>query len=247
MPGCPRLGSYFNPRSRVGNDSRLITGFLRCDYFNPRSRVGNDISDGDTITNGSDFNPRSRVGNDGINDAYHNFTFDFNPRSRVGNDQRRGADDQEHHEISIHVPAWGTTKTDYRYILTYLISIHVPAWGTTLAQRHKKFGFKISIHVPAWGTTMYQCCMTDINRFQSTFPRGERPVTCQIKSAAEEFQSTFPRGERPKLWETMPDDQYISIHVPAWGTTGRRRTKQLSLINFNPRSRVGNDSQQMDI
>ena len=34
---------YFNPRSRVGNDSINHTTFLIKYYFNPRSRVGNDF------------------------------------------------------------------------------------------------------------------------------------------------------------------------------------------------------------
>ena len=56
-------------------------------YFNPRSRVGNDISSQNDTPYFTDFNPRSRVGNDGmygLNGVYF--------------------------IISIHVPAWGTTK-----------------------------------------------------------------------------------------------------------------------------------------
>ena len=34
-------------------------------------------------------------------------------------------------EISIHVPAWGTTKYDFENDDFEIISIHVPAWGTT--------------------------------------------------------------------------------------------------------------------
>ena len=33
--------------------------------------------------------------------------------------------------ISIHVPAWGTTRVFEVTNLTIEISIHVPAWGTT--------------------------------------------------------------------------------------------------------------------
>ena len=34
------------------------------------------------------------------------------------------------------------------------------------------------------------------------------------------FQSTFPRGERPNFHDMNLDWLLISIHVPAWGTTG---------------------------
>ena len=57
--------------------------------------------------------------------------------------------------------------------------------------------FEISIHVPSWGTTeMYGAGNLTI-LFQSTFPRGERPISERKKETA----------------------LYISIHVPSWGTT----------------------------
>ena len=55
-------------------------------YFNPRSRVGNDAEVSEDVIVMRDFNPRSRVGND---------------------NQELGNHDEEN--ISIHVPAWGTT------------------------------------------------------------------------------------------------------------------------------------------
>ena len=80
------------------------------------------------------------------------FQKDFNPRSRVGNDADlsvlRLAD-----AISIHVPAWGTTDWDDYFSVVCIISIHVPAWGTT-----------------ATATVIAK----KQDKFQSTFPRGER-------------------------------------------------------------------------
>ena len=37
----------------------------------------------------------------------------------------------ESNKISIHVPAWGTTKVTDQDEMEIYISIHVPAWGTT--------------------------------------------------------------------------------------------------------------------
>ena len=77
----------------------------------------------------------------------------FNPRSRVGNDKiERQISQMEN--ISIHVPAWGTTCIHHAFVLVFKISIHVPAWGTTEEQQLRK-------------SLQYI--------FQSTFPRGERP------------------------------------------------------------------------
>ena len=57
----------------------------------------------------------------------------------------------------------------------------------------------------------------------------------------DSFQSTFPRGERRFLPIFFADLLMISIHVPAWGTTGITRYRYVLQTNFNPRSRVGND------
>ena len=77
------------------------------------------------------------------------------------------------------------------------ISIHVPAWGTTINPTYEGLGKDISIHVPAWGTTA---------------------LGNEFYSADYSFQSTFPRGER--LY---------------------RQRNSNRIMDFNPRSRVGND------
>ena len=77
--------------------------------------------------------------------------------------------------VSIHVPAWGTTKTKIidrieesfqstfprgerrlapsPVLLLHIVSIHVPAWGTTADSLAAPQSASVSIHVPAWGTT----------------------------------------------------------------------------------------------
>ena len=56
------------------------------------------------------------------------------------------------------------------------ISIHVPAWGTTQAEEDFNIQAAISIHVPAWGTTEALVKANCPYLFQSTFPRGERQI-----------------------------------------------------------------------
>ena len=105
---------------------------------------------------------------------------------------------------------------------------------------HKMLRLMISIHVPAWGTTVELNERNSFQRFQSTFPRGERRFYSLDRIQRLEFQSTFPRGERlylTPLRTIIPNfnprsrvgndgylalafqANYISIHVPAWGTT----------------------------
>ena len=143
--------------------------------------------------------------------------------------------------ISIHVPAWGTTFGAMSKSFGFSISIHVPAWGTTCIAESEGRKINISIHVPAWGTTIPGIHSLPRQRFQSTFPRGERLFTVEQYGYAAKFQSTFPRGERQPddrgignlygFQSTFPrgerrktcglalDNSEISIHVPAWGTT----------------------------
>ena len=134
-------------------------------------------------------------------------------------------------EISIHVPAWGTTVDGTMYFLPpkfqstfprgerhnltlnsstgLYISIHVPAWGTTLTVAMLPYLSCISIHVPAWGTTMFQVPSAAARSFQSTFPRGERLERIERWKGAVIFQSTFPRGERQQKHINFP---YLFTH-----------------------------------
>ena len=121
------------------------------------------------------FNPRSRVGNDMT--GYFNVLDDwnFNPRSRVGNDSYQG-DFRPHLCISIHVPHAGTTRP----------MISARSWSSYFNPRSRVGNDKCK---------QKEGCKH--KRFQSTFPRGERPVATSVAGIPE----------------------VISIHVPAWGTT----------------------------
>ena len=77
--------------------------------------------------------------------------------------------------------------------------------------------------------------------FQSTFPRGERQLCTIFIIVHCEFQSTFPRGERRSLHfllRTRTRDFNPRSRV---GNDSCDREGYLWIINFNPRSRVGND------
>ncbi len=100
--------------------------------------------------------------------------------------------------------------------------------------------------------------------FQSTFPRGERHTANHGCLFWEMFQSTLPRGERHQFLAAVDDIMYVSIHAPAWGATKQNFSRIISLgvsihapawgatsaschfsrfhFYFNPRSRVGSDT-----
>ena len=211
--------NYFNPRSRVGNDNifcflvyckkisihvpawgttLFVTAFTVCNIFQSTFPRGERRTY--TITksqNIQDFNPRSRVGND---------YSCVSPLYMV--------------KISIHVPAWGTT---FRELVLHesirTISIHVPAWGTTSNLAWIIGGISISIHVPAWGTTASHIDSNDTCRFQSTFPRGERPRGKVALNPMVFISIHVPAWGTTKKGKSRNQIRHISIHVPAWGTT----------------------------
>ena len=126
----------------------------------------------------------------------------------------------------------------------FSVSIHVPARGTTYCIIFGAATQAVSIHVPARGTTCRKISGTpSAQRFQSTFPHGERPQPVDgkdtspvcfnprsrtgndptadfIPCAVFGFQSTFPHGERPlHRFFNFSAVTGVSIHVPARGTT----------------------------
>ncbi len=80
-----------------------------------------------------------------------------------------------------------------------------------------------------------------LNGFQSTLPRGERQETGYSLTRFTIFQSTLPRGER--LWRCLPGRLCIriSIHAPARGATKKGACIISQVKDFNPRSREGSD------
>ena len=128
----------------------------------------------------------------------------------------------------------------------------------------KNYIIQISIHVPSWGTTVSVFRIRSINEFQSTFPRGERPVPghvvsdfirisihvpswgttipgLMVSALLSLFQSTFPRGERPSRRSSFSLESDFNPR----SLVGNDQVDQASLQyvqNFNPRSLVGNDT-----
>ena len=122
----------------------------------------------------------------------------------------------------------------------------------------------ISIHAPARGATAPCSVVLSMPGFQSTLPRGERPLKlmqtqynishfnprsregsdrslCSPVSGSTQFQSTLPRGERLICITAIMCQFKISIHAPARGATCSSCPRALYLSHFNPRSREGSD------
>ena len=83
--------------------------------------------------------------------------------------------------------------------------------------------------------------MATLRKFQSTFPRGERPSWPILDAPSHRFQSTFPRGERRRWQQRFSRNRYFNPRSRV-GNDPACRNLSLFIKNFNPRSRVGNDS-----
>ena len=126
-------------------------------------------------------------------------------------------------QVSIHVPARGTTHSSFPIHHPYECFNPRSRTGNDPAPLHPYPLEAVSIHVPARGTTW--------RKHTDTF--------------ATMFQSTFPHGERRKSVILMPIKNPVSIHVPARGTTSILRRGKMHKEGFNPRSRTGNDDNTM--
>ncbi len=151
------------------------------------------------------------------------------------------------HDISIHASAKEATS-DYGFVLYgEAISIHASAREATdpsdnqkpehvyFNPRLRKGGdviasavcviLEISIHASAREATPGQATLPAPGLgFQSTPPRGRRPIRTVRDLISELFQSTPPRGRRRRHRRTTSEAQGISIHASAWEATRSNRS-----------------------
>ena len=118
--------------------------------------------------------------------------------------------DTPHDRISIHAPTWGATPLFTYFVVNSLhfnprthvgcdvgrvkhsyctlqISIHAPTWGATRGEQACDRLCKISIHAPTWGATREMDGAGDDDQFQSTHPRGVRPLTARCTPGGRNF------------------------------------------------------------
>ena len=122
------------------------------------------------------FNPRSRVGSDGRGRVWAGVGCRFNPRSRVGSD---------------------TIPTGMAPLLSRFQST-LPRGERPGQQGAWRGDIHVSIHAPAWGATgEIRPAFWQVERFNPRSRVGSD--FCKVGNGAPflRFQSTLPRGERP--------------------------------------------------
>ena len=78
-------------------------------------------------------------------------------------------------------------------------------------------------------------------RFQSTLPRGERPLRKYDDAPQPGFQSTLPRGERRITRPYRRGSRLFQSTLPRGERRISRRIQRNGNVYFNPRSREGSD------
>ena len=104
-----------------------------------------------------------------------------------------------------------------------------------------QFLAEISIHAPTWGATIRRRVAALRSRFQSTHPRGVRPVAALQSLIDILFQSTHPRGVRRVCGTKRSDSKNFNprTHV---GCDPLAIRQEACAVNFNPRTHVGCDA-----
>ena len=77
--------------------------------------------------------------------------------------------------------------------------------------------------------------------FQSTRPRGARPVACVDCTATDAVSIHAPAWGATFWRRVMARKDQVSIHAPAWGATIGGQDVTHLVERFNPRARVGRD------
>ena len=116
----------------------------------------------------------------------------------------------------------GERRTDCRLATLELVSIHAPARGATArSTRSERLRGCVSIHAPARGaTSRFRLRLSTLREFQSTLPRGERPIV--HRALRIDYQCFNPRsraGSDDDARRNVPRVSTVSIHAPARGAT----------------------------
>ena len=121
------------------------------------------------------------------------------------------------------------------------ISIHVPARGTTIRKGQVLQLSVFQSTFPRGERLGNWLSLFPEFKFQSTFPRGERLNTAFLQIDTTIFQSTFPRGERLNLQMRNRNNSDFNPRSRE-GNDRSIRSILHRAGDFNPRSREGNDA-----
>ena len=232
-----RAGRRFNPRARVGRDSRRSIPCAVIVFQSTRPRGARRAAS-------------AALHADGV--SIH---------APAWGATRADAWTDTWLSVSIHAPAWGATAAWNAAEDAAWFQSTRPR-GARHRRSRQAVEVAVSIHAPAWGATRDSAMeVITMTEFQSTRPRGARRQDQTGRPHAQGFNPRArvgrdhhrPADRDPKrvsihapAWGATRGPQSrccsckVSIHAPAWGAT-RSATATSAPIGFNPRARVGRD------
>ena len=241
--------TYFNPRSRGGNDESNLQSSFVLNYFNPRSRGGSDIAVRFTCTSISGFQSTLPRRERQIDHAERQYIERF--QSTLPRRERRQlvAGRAVGGHISIHAPAEGAT---YETGITYSDLSHFnprsrggsdigsfyenginnnfnprSRGGSDFLAQKKHPPQKISIHAPAEGATWQEQPLRQEQRnFNPRSRGGSDSTVASVLGSGNLFQSTLPRRERLCVW-------FLVIPVHIFQSTLPRRERRARDLERN--------------
>ena len=121
--------------------------------------------------------------------------------------------------ISIHAPTRGATADVVDFATVDAISIHAPTRGATISPYPQPYPTSISIHAPTRGATVILMEDGFGKKFQSTLPRGERPLLLFLSNYKIIISIHAPTRGATLALAVLGDTVTISIHAPTRGAT----------------------------
>ena len=193
---CLWHGKSFNPRAHVGRDAPSPHICTTPKSFNPRAHVGRDKRMPKSSGSEQMFQSTRPRGTRRIKGSEIVKEPSFNPRAHVGRDRALVL------IINVNRLFQSTRPRGTRRLMPCLsniamaVSIHAPTWDATGGSKRFTVDVNVSIHAPTWDAT--------------------RGVTDHVRGRG--FQSTRPRGTRP-IPHAPSVALRVSIHAPTWDAT----------------------------
>ncbi len=194
---------YFNPRTHVGCDERRVDvphGYAISIHAPTWGATPTDVVSSANLAFQSTHPRGVRQSCRGHFQDFRN----FNPRTHVGCDdifRCVSPDDLEFQSthprgvrLILSIQEWWARNFNPRtHVGCDIGGLPVPCVG------------RISIHAPTWGATEFHLDCNTQKEFQSTHPRGVRPLLLPLSVPLSRFQSTHPRGVRPEAENKRAD------------------------------------------
>ena len=233
--------SDFNPRSHEGSDGRSGTVRTVPEGFQSTLPRGERLNCGGVVVSMMLFQSTLPRGERRTDDILQREQQEF--QSTLPRGERPGAAVPIRSGMDFNPRSHeGSDIADYNDLLSGKISIHAPTRGATFYQVGEERTTQFQSTLPRGERPLDWLDLVPKTVFQSTLPRGERPPGLVSAPFFSQFQSTLPRGERPSLRLRISVITLISIHAPTRGATKCQQGGAFWTRYFNPRSHEGSDA-----